>query len=262
MRTMKINIARGNRNISVIQASPADTTKSAVIMLHGIFSEKTEDGRYNRLAAKLATAGLASWRFDFTGHGDDLLNSRDFSVAAALADFSIVAERHRLANPQVPCSVVASSFGGSIVLLAAAAGRLSELNFERYVLLNPVTNYINSFLEPFGAQMKDVFKPSVLEKIRSTGEAEIQPRFILSLPTLYEFKLLKPADGFSNLEASTLVLHGDRDTAVCHDTVRADSTSSDLVDFRTVRDATHAFTEPHAERLTFDLTTAFLTEGI
>jgi alpha-beta hydrolase superfamily lysophospholipase len=227
-------------------------------MCHGIFSEKNEDGRYTRLASLLSAAGYSSWRFDFLGHGESRASTESFTVAAALADFLIVAAAHRSAFPAVPRSVVASSFGGSIVLLAALAGHLAELAYDRLVLLNPVTDYRSSFLEPFGAQLQEVFTPEALSSIRHTGSAEVKPGFVFGLPALLEFELLSPAAGFTHIDIPTLILHGDQDTAVSHDIVKRDSAVSPVTRFVTIPGASHSFVEPEAEERTFRLISEFL----
>jgi uncharacterized protein len=258
MNTKATSVPSGAVEIPVISNESEPSPRGSVLFVHGIFSEKTEDGRFSRLAAELASDGLNSWQFDYVGHGDSHRHSRDFTVASAIADFLMVAQAHRRAVGSLSRFLIASSFGGSVVLLAAVARHLADLGYDRVVLLNPVSDYRSSFLEPFGPQMQEIFTLEALRKIRAAGEAEVQPGFTLGLPALVEFELLHPADGFRLLDGPTLLLQGDQDTAVSHDVVLHHSSASPFVEFHTIHGASHAFTEPQFERATFDMMRTFL----
>lgn len=257
MRTERTSFPNGARVIPAIVCEPSSIQRGA-LLVHGIFSEKDEDGRFIRLASRLGENATASLRFDFIGHGESQESSEEFTVAAALADFQIAAQEYATRFASVPRSLVASSFGGSIVLLAAQAGLLSALGIDRIVLLNPVTDYRSSFLEPFGEQMQEIFTPEALAQIRSKGAAEVADGFVLSLAVLLEFALLDPGRGFEKLDAPTLVLQGDKDTAVAHDVVKRHASSSSIARFETIEDAAHAFVEPKHEERVFSAVVDFL----
>jgi hypothetical protein len=252
-------ITKADRQIPYVHVEAEGDERGHVLLVHGIFGEGTEDGRFTRLAGRLAAEGLSSVQFDYSGHGHHSFESRRFTIASALADYCFVTDWIVEQRLRGPFFIVASSFGASLTLLYL---RLQEARApSKLILLNPVTDYVATFLKPQGQQMQERFRPSAFEDLRARGEADLGDGFIGTLPLILEFELYRPAETFPMLSCPTLVLHGDADTAVPYDVTKRDALRSPAVEFETIHGADHAFVEPHEEAKTFDLMTAYLTSA-
>jgi pimeloyl-ACP methyl ester carboxylesterase len=246
-----------DRQVPIIVSDADGALKGNAVLVHGIFSEKNEDGRFVRLAERLASRGIRSTRFDYTGHGEHSYPSDRLTIASALADCVAVVSTVASVTPAVPLYIIGSSFGGSLALLYL---QLAEaMRPERIVLLNPVTDYRCTFLEPQGSTMREIFSPDRLRKLRKTGAADMGNGFVLTLPLLLEFEFYKPYESFEKLSQPTLVVHGDRDSYVPFDVTKQQATVSPLVTFETIQGADHAFVEPEYEAESFRLILDFLS---
>ena len=247
------------RSIPYTRVLPDRPPTSVLLFLHGIFSERHEDGRFERLAALLAGQGHASYRFDYLGHGESDAPTTTFTVAGALTDLSLVITHVLEDSARGRFNVVATSFGGSLTLLHLM--RSVPPKPDRIVLLNPVADYVTTFLEPAVPDMKATFNASFLRKVWENGAAVAENGFELGLPLLVEFELLKPFQAFDTLTQPCLVVHGDADAAVSHDITRSYALRSPNVRFETIHGGTHSFVAPEAERLAFQLIAGFLASG-
>ncbi len=117
--------------LSGILTLPDGEPKAKALLAHGMFYYKSEDGVFDHLAEKLAKAGVASLRFDFTAHGESQGNSIDFTLEQELSDFSKAYSYLNSAFPQTKKTVlIGTSFGCVPVVL-------SRLQADAVVLLNP-----------------------------------------------------------------------------------------------------------------------------
>jgi pimeloyl-ACP methyl ester carboxylesterase len=243
--------------LSTIFEQPTITSLNRLVILaHGIFTDKGEKGRFDRLAARLTRSGFAVLRFDFRGHGDSPIPSRDFSVIGSLVDY-ISAVRWGNQHADMRLSVIASSFGGSIVLLDLL--RQEGSHVENTVLLNPVLDYRATFTDPSLEWGKSLFPEEVLEDITNTGSATIENTFTVSLRVLLEFETLRPYEGIDFVRTPLLVFHGDKDDKVPVGPAIEHFSSRDNIEFDLVKGAAHAFKEPKYEEYVHDKTVKWLT---
>lgn len=259
MEIKYLECERGRR-IPYIVENAKSSPKAAALLVHGIFGEKNEDGRFTRLSQVLAKMGITSVRFDYSGHGDHSYQSWRFSISSALVDLVQIAEFVHSQYISQKFYIVASSFGGSLTLLYL---RLREaLLPDRLVLLNPVTDFQATFLDPMCRQMQERFNSLRLKRVHEEGEADFEgvhgEEFILTLSLILELELYKPYETFSDLKVPTLVIHGDNDTAVPYSVTREQSLRSPAVHFETIRGADHAFVEPKYEAQSFNMIKDFL----
>lgn len=104
--------------ISAVLATPDRATDHIAVLCHGFLSHKNSTSNL-ALTALLIERGIATFRFDCFGHGDSdgpfAKLTTTIGVGQALAALDHVVNRgyHRL-------SLVGSSFGGLVTLLAAA----------------------------------------------------------------------------------------------------------------------------------------------
>lgn len=227
-----------------------------MLLAHGIFCDKTEFGRFDRLAAELARAGLASLRFDFRGHGEHALPPIRATIGGMLLDFVTALETLRSRFP-VPASCVAASFGGSIALLALQSPCAPALH--RLMLLNPVVDYASTFLEPQGQILREAFSAEKWERLNALGFIEPIPGIRLGRVFASELALLRPYAAFERLNVPTRIVHGTADRRVSHDATRRFASESPSVEFVSIVGADHAFIPEPEERRSFDLVLEWLS---
>lgn len=243
--------------IPVIEQSASGDPRAVVVMLHGIFSEKTEDSRFTRLASLLNSNGFSTLQFDYTGHGEHSRGSVEFTLGSALTDYRRVFHRAAAMANGKPVRVIASSFGGSLALLERQMHR--PLHIDRLVLLNPVTDYIETFVVPRCSVMQEKFSPSMQKNIDRDGVYEFpDDGFVMSLSLFTEMQLAKPFLGFETELPPTLVIHGTSDTAVPFSVVKNQAGRARNLQFEEIGGADHAFVEPEHEAISFDMMLKFI----
>jgi pimeloyl-ACP methyl ester carboxylesterase len=225
-----------------------------VVLVHGIFSSRNEDGRFVRLAAHLAKHGFNSVRYDQRCHGDSpepkLRISADNHVLDLISMLHIAAARGSTVY------LVASSYGAAVALLAASLDSFPRLG--RVVLLNPVVAFDYVFLEPRGARMVDRFTPEIRRQLSCLQPVEMLNGVVMTPQFWLQLQRLDPARGLSAVAISSLVVHGDADTLVDYDETRRRCLAAGVKGFHTIVGADHAFDEPAAEAESFRAITEWL----
>lgn len=221
-----------------------------VILAHGIFSDKDERGRFIRQAKLHVERGSESIRFDFRGHGEHSLPSRDVTVCGMILDFKSVLD-YAKSRTKGRLFVVASSFGASILLLYLQTANKSRPS--RIVLLNPVVDYKATLLEATLPWGKGLFNEAGFEELERTGFITLEEGFRMKAEMVTELDLLRPYETFKTLSIPTRVIHGNKDSKVPYSVTRKHAMTSSYVDFQTITGADHAFKPIAHERTSFDL---------
>jgi len=231
--------------------------KATVVMVHGILSDKEEDGRYPRQAAMHESDGRRTLRFDWQGHGQHPVPFIDASISGNIDDLQTVLDYVESKYQEQPIYVVASSFGGSIFLLAQLYSETPHV--QRAALLNPVTDYDETFYTHASGELASIFSADTWKKVHTLGSVEVAPGKRLSRRTAVEFRTLRPYLGFERLQMQTLVLHGTADSSVSFSLTKTNASRGDKVKFVAIEGADHAFVTPAEERETFRLIREWLT---
>lgn len=233
--------------IPALVGDPEKNLTGTVIMAHGIFSSKDENGRYPRQAQLHRSQGRRTLRFDWQGHGDHPVPFTESTIAGNVDDLQSIID-YATGTWNDDLYVVASSFGGSIFLLHAMLGRGKE--FKKAVLLNPVTDYRSTFYMPTHGELRTEFSAAVWNHVFATSGGHSDN--VMSRRFAIELLTQQPFHGFDCLRIPTLVLHGTSDSSVSHDVTKANAERSAMTKFQSVDGAEHAFAEPWAEEITFN----------
>lgn len=226
------------------------TNADAVILAHGIFSNKDERGRFVRQAELHTQKGCEVIRFDFRGHGEHPMTSKEVTIGGMIIDFqSVLKYAKSMTNGRL--FVVASSFGASILLLYLQT--LKKIRPDRIVLLNPVIDYRATLLEAILPWGKGLFNEAGYKELEQTGYITLEEDFKMKAEMVIEMSILRPYDLFKILDIPTRVIHGDKDSKVPYSITREYSLLSSYVDFQTIAGADHAFKPEADERKSFDL---------
>lgn len=119
----------------------AKDSKGIVILSHGITSEKNEAGLYSELAETLKQFGYSSYRFDYRGHGDSSISSKEITISGEVLDlYAVLKEFDKL---EKDIYLISASFAASITLKLFES--YYPKNLKKVAFLNPVTSYKNTF---------------------------------------------------------------------------------------------------------------------
>lgn len=191
--------------------SPGSSSKQAVVLVHGGGVTREEGGFFTRLADGLASAGLASLRFDLRGHGESEGRQEDMTLAAILNDIRVALAKTREATDASVVSLLGASFGGGICGYYAAK-RPAEV--DRLVLLNPQFNYKWRTIDSRPYWSNDYLSDEVARQLAESGYIQFTPTLRHGRAILNEVFWLEPHTVLSEIAVPTLIVHGTKDTFV------------------------------------------------
>ncbi|MES2676178.1 MAG: alpha/beta fold hydrolase [Pseudomonadota bacterium] len=220
-----------------------------VLMLHGIFSNHTENGRYDRLANALNNAGFNTLNFDFRGHGESNFSTQEFSISGAINDLQAVIKTLQEDGYKY-VQLIASSFSACIAILANAIAQKNTI--VSIAFLNPVVDLYNTVLLAKSENNNPYFNPAIINNIFLNGSAILENGFVVSSQFFHELSFIKPYDFIQHLRIPTIVFHGTADEKVDFKIstthfIKATNCKIVLID-----EATHAFKDPDKEKIVFD----------
>lgn len=240
---------------------PAELSeRGPCLLVHGITADRDEGGFYRDLANALAEVGIPSLRFDLRAHGRSGGTMEELTLSGCWND--VIASAKRLPGMidarrfTGPPSIVASSFGGGLATIYAAA-----YSVPRLVLLNPNLDYLSNWL--IGTPLWDEDQNQLSESAcRHLAEYGWLPRgeFRMGRALVNEAFHFMPEQKMSSISTPTLVVHGTEDTIVPF--------RSSLQSYRRYRTlgpscflpvvgAEHGFIAPGDEKLETDQTKRF-----
>ncbi len=211
-----------------------------VILSHGITSNKDEGGIYTRFVDEFLSPGFDSIRFDFRGHGDSRMSSRDVTIAGEILDFMAVLQWARAQKKYRQLYHVTASFGCSITLLCAA--RFDLGCFARVAFWNPVVDYDHTFIHSTVPWGKTFFNQARTDELACREGTPIpQTSFTIGPRMTMEMLHLRPQETIWPKAVPLLVLHGDQDHLVPHADAMDYCKRNKGVAFRTIAGADHGF---------------------
>ncbi|MEU9470382.1 alpha/beta fold hydrolase [Streptomyces avermitilis] len=240
----------GGYSIPALLAGPAADANGTVIMAHGIFADKQENGRYAKQAEIHHALGRRTLRFDWQGHGDHPLPFSESSVAGNIDDLQTVMD-YAGRTWDEDLFVVASSFGGAIFLMHQLLPQASHI--RKALLLNPITDFTGTFFAPRTGELVEPFSAEKWRQVFAEGTTELVPGKTLSRRMAIELLTGAPHLGFARLQAPTMVIHGSSDASVSHTVTREHALGSDKVVFESIEGADHAFAAQWEEEASFSL---------
>ncbi|MFD4439928.1 alpha/beta hydrolase [Nocardia sp. NPDC058519] len=186
-------------------------TGKAVVMVHGGGVTREEGGFFTRLAEGLASAGIASLRFDLRGHGDSEGRQEELTLSTILNDIRVGLAAVKAAAGADDLALLGASFGGGICGYYAAK-RPADLS--RLVLLNPQLDYKKRTIDTRDYWDNDIINDEKAEELNATGAIQFTPTLKHGRPLLNEVFWLKPNEVLGDIKAATLIVHGNADTLV------------------------------------------------
>ncbi|MES2826099.1 MAG: alpha/beta fold hydrolase [Pseudomonadota bacterium] len=220
-----------------------------VLMLHGIFSNQSENGRYDRLASVLNNAGFNTLSFDFRGHGESRFSTQEFSISGAINDLQAVLKTLQ-EDGCTHVQLVASSFSACIAILANAIAQKNTI--VSIAFLNPVVDLYNTVLLAKSKNAKPYFDSTIITNIFLNGSAILANGFVVSNQFFHELCFIKPYEFIKQLRIPTIVFHGTADEKVDFKISTTHFIKATNCKIVLVEDASHAFKNPDKEKIVFD----------
>jgi pimeloyl-ACP methyl ester carboxylesterase len=243
---IKVNAADGH---TVKSTAVRGGSNKLVLLSHGIVSNKDEDGDFSELAEKWLAPEFDSIRYDFRGHGQSTVKSKDVTISGEILDLMAVVGWARQQGYS-ELYHVAASFGASIALLAAS--RFNFGDFSRAVFWNPVTSYINTFVHAKVEWGRTYFDQESNDELAYRSGTRIpESKFVIGPRMTMEFLFYKPEDVVWPADLPLLIIHGDADTYVPHsDSAKYQERNSQSVILHTLQGVDHGFDDKIKEAMT------------
>lgn len=191
--------------------NPSVKLKAAVMLVHGITSNRDELGFYSDMAKAFAEANIASFRFDYRCHGVNNSPMPELTLSGILNDIhAAFSQMETLAGKKIPKYIVGTSFGGG---LSAYWASHNPDKLKALFLCAPVIDYQDDVLARMGFVEKGQLNTEGAKSLATQG-------FILSDGIRFGRTLINELpylNGISALQALTckvVVFHGDADTSV------------------------------------------------
>src|SRR6266699_1957605 len=109
-----------------------------VVMIHGITTDRKEGGLYTKIAEMLYAERVATFTFDFRGHGESGGTQKELTLAGVLNDLLSSIRVAREETGANKFSLIGASFGGGIAIRAAI---LHGQTIRSVSLFNPRLEY-------------------------------------------------------------------------------------------------------------------------
>jgi uncharacterized protein len=139
-------------------ASPNGEIKGTALLVHSGTASRDNGGFHPELAGKLLEIGVASFRIDYRGHGENTLPMEEITMYGVINDID-AANKHlrKLAGDNVTTLLLfATSFGGGLAAYWAAQ---NPGKIDQAFLLGPVIDYKSDILrlptEEWQRKLKD-----------------------------------------------------------------------------------------------------------
>ncbi|MBS3052660.1 MAG: alpha/beta fold hydrolase [Candidatus Aenigmarchaeota archaeon] len=251
MSELKISYRVKEQKIVGILHVPDKKTGSGIILAHGITVNKDEDGAFINLARELSKNGYTVLRFDFRGHGESDLKSKDFTITTGLEDLAASVNFMRDSGISKMGLLGASFSGGTSSVFAGKNPNAVNC----LTLWNPLIDYN----EVFNPRLPWAVKNFTLENfklLQTQGYFELgEKRFIVGKKLFEEMKKVQPWQYFEKIDCPTLIAHGNKDSYVSYqNALRYSSLLKALNKFETIENAEHGFHKPWEQRRAIELT--------
>jgi pimeloyl-ACP methyl ester carboxylesterase len=198
-------------HLAATLVQPDEPTNRAVVLVHGGGVTREEGGFFTRLAAGLAEVGVASLRFDLSGHGQSEGRMEDLTLASVLNEIRVALAAVRDLTGATQISLLGASFGGGICAYYAAK-RPAEL--ERLVLLNPQLDYKKRTIDNRPFWQDDYLLPEAAAELAAQGYLNFSPAIRHGRAIFNEVFWFDVLSVLGDITARTLLVHGTKDTLV------------------------------------------------
>jgi uncharacterized protein len=236
-----------------ILSSPKDdnsTSTPIIILAHG-FSTNKNSTSIVALSENLNRKEIATFRFDFYGHGESEGKFEDITVSEGVDDI-LSAVKFLKAQGYSKIGLMGSSFGGICSILAASKSK----DIFVLALKSPVSNFVE--VQKLGLSEKEILD------WKNDGTRIYCPKRKLNLDyTFYEdIQKLDVYLHAKKIEIPTIIVHGDKDEIVpiqqSYELVKSIETSKLFI----IKDADHRYSDKQSFDAVIRIISDFIEENI
>jgi uncharacterized protein len=235
--------SKGDKLVGVLEGQD-NKARPVIIICHGHHSNKDRPN-YTSLAERLNNKGLATFRFDFYGHGE---SEGEFANAtpSEVADDVLQAIKFMKTKGFSNIGLVGSSFGGLACILAAADNR----DIFVLALKSPVSNYADLFYsERFKAKREEWEKRGWLPYNEDPENLRLNYVFYTDSVNRDGYKVAP------YILVPTLIVHGDADQDVPITQSQKLVTLIPHCELKVIHGSDHRYTQPeHAKQMLTEIT--------
>ncbi|MFH1428019.1 MAG: alpha/beta fold hydrolase [Patescibacteria group bacterium] len=236
-----------------ILSNPSDdVSRPIMILCHG-FTASKNSSTYLRLEEILNKANIATFRFDFFGHGESQGDFSEITVSKAVDSILRAIEYIKFLG-YAKIGLFGSSFGGiSSIVAASKAADLSLL-----VLKSPVSDYLEvETRRKSKTDIKNWRDKGYIIDIDSKGEKrKLNYTF---------FEDIKNLDGYEyakNINLPTLIVHGNKDSTVLIEQSRKTAGIIKNCTLEVINGADHNYTHPGEFDKMINIASKFIISNI
>lgn len=210
-----------------------------LIMAHG-FSSNKNTKNFVKLSEMLGSMGIASFRFDFWGHGESDGEFENITISEAVDDIlNAVKFVKELGYKNI--GLLGSSFGGISSIMAAS--KTNKLSF--LALKSPVSDYWELEKGRYTQEQLDGWKQNGVREYEDDGKLmKLNWSFVEDFKNNIAYEVAK------NIKIPTLIVHGDSDDDVPHTQSKKLVSILPNAKLVTIKGANHRYTEgDHGEQM-------------
>jgi uncharacterized protein len=231
-------------NLFGTQVVPSAPAKALILFVHGITSDRAEWGVFDEASDVFAALGAASLRFDYRGHGESQIPTREITLAGIGRDIEAAWRELQNLGPDIRSYVIGSSFGGGIAYRAAATTGA----FSRAFLLAPVFDYAQDIKKTAPNWKSDIKKTGFIQY----SSLELSPEIVAEAESYQSI----PAS--ANLAAT--IFHGTKDEDVPISSSRTAAARHSWMELIEVEGAGHVIAAPGDLDMEEELSWKFVRE--
>jgi alpha/beta superfamily hydrolase len=201
MREEQISFTNSRGDVlSGVLHHPADAVRGAVILCHGMESNKKSE-KIVRVAAALAGRGILALRFDFSYAGESSGKFEDITYTGEVDDLRAAYNVVQSRAPDKKIAILGSSMGGTVALLFAA-------NQPAVAALVTVAAPVHP--EKFPAR---TLTPKQIDEWRARGFTLYHGQR-LNVSLLNDLEKINVVAAAARIACPVLIIHGDADEVV------------------------------------------------
>jgi alpha-beta hydrolase superfamily lysophospholipase len=155
---------------------PTAKAHRAVLMLHSEGATREQGGFYPRLAASLAACDAAILSLDLPGHGESEGSQEELSLSGLLNVIGAGLTHLRDNFPDTPVTLIATGLTGGV---AAGYAARKGPEVDRLVLLNPLIDYKEHFVDAQPTWSGDVLDEPSGRTLLAEGRLQLSPTLIV-----------------------------------------------------------------------------------
>lgn len=197
-------IFKNSRNQSLVGHLYTSESESIIIMSHGFTGDKSEWGRFDKVAESLNQSGYNALTFDFSGSGES--DDDTLTVDKQVDDLNSAIKFVKSKGYQ-NIGLFGHSLGGLISL------KCFTPEIVTMVLWAPVTNKIKSTWDKSYSkeQLQELDEKGYITKTRDKG---VRKTILIDKQMLKDREIINQKDLLKDIDCPILIIHGKQDESV------------------------------------------------